>query len=69
MNYVKSQGSKGIRQWPINRYTSPMMIPKITPSVDYNKQLKRLDTQINDPTNQKLLKVPKVVKPTNKKTS
>ena len=26
----------GIRQWPINRCTSPMIIQKITPSVDYN---------------------------------
>ena len=29
------QGSKGIGQWPINWYTSPM-IYKITLSVDYN---------------------------------
>ena len=27
-------GSKGIRHWPINGYTSPMMVNKITPSVD-----------------------------------
>ena len=36
-----------------------MMIHKITPSVDYNKWLKRLDIQLNEPTNknpyQKLL--------------
>ena len=32
------------------------------PSVDY----KRLDTQLNEPTNKNLLKVSKVVKPTNK---
>ena len=29
------QGSKGIRQWPINLCTSPMMILKGNPSVDY----------------------------------
>ena len=62
------QGSKGIRQWPINWGTSPMWIHKITPSLDYNKWLKRLDTQLYAPTYQKIMKVPKVVKPTNKKT-
>ena len=30
-------------------------------SVDYNSWLKGLDTQLNKPTNQNLLKVPKVV--------
>ena len=45
-----------------------MLTHKITPSVDYNYWLKRLDTQFNKPTIQKSLKVPKVVKPTNKKT-
>ena len=30
--------------------------------------LKRLDTQLNEPINQNSIKVPKVVKPTNKKT-
>ena len=29
-------GSKGIRQWPMNLCTSPMMKYKITLSVDYN---------------------------------
>ena len=29
-------GSKGIRQWPVNWCTSPMMIHKTIPSVDYN---------------------------------
>ena len=33
-----------------------------TPSVDYNQWLKRLDTQYNEPTNQKLLRAPKIVK-------
>ena len=37
---------------------------KITPSVDYNKWLKRFNTQHNEPTNQNQIKVPKVVKPT-----
>ena len=39
-----------------------MMIHKITPSVDYNKWLKRLDTQHNELTNQISPKVPKDVK-------
>ena len=45
-----------------------MMIYKITLFVDYNKWLKRLDIQLNEPTNQNLIKVSKVVKPANKKT-
>ena len=36
--------------------------------VDYNQWLKRFDTQLNKPTNQNLMKVPKVIKPTNKKS-
>ena len=32
-----------------------------------NKWFKRLDTQLNEPTSQIWLKVPKVIKPTNKK--
>ena len=32
------------------------------------KSLKLFDTQLNEPINQNLIKVPKVVKPTNKKT-
>ena len=35
------QGTKGIRQWPINWCTTQMMIHKITPSVVYNFGLKR----------------------------
>ena len=35
-NTQGGQGSKGIRQWPINWWTDPMMIHKIMPSVDYN---------------------------------
>ena len=37
-----------------------MMIFKITPSVGYNKLLKRLNIQLDEPTNQKSIKVPKV---------
>ena len=36
---------------------------QITPSVDYN-----LKTKLNEPTNHNSIKVPKVNKPTNKKT-
>ena len=39
----------------------------ITTSVNYNYYLKRLETQLNEPTNQNSILVPKVVKPTNKK--
>ena len=52
-----------------DKLTSTMMIHIITPSVDYNLWLKRLDNKLNEPTNQNLLKVPKVVKPKNNKTS
>ena len=38
-----------------------------TPSVDYKYWLKRLDTQLIEPTNKNSIKVPKVVEPTNKK--
>ena len=44
-----------------------MMIHKITSFVDYNKRLKRFDTQLYGPTNQNSVKVPKVGKSTNKK--
>ena len=44
-----------------------MIINKIILSVDYNKWLKRLDTQLNEPTNQ-IQNVPKDIKPTNKKS-
>ena len=45
-----------------------MMTNKITPSVDYKYWLKRWDTQLNEQTNQNSIKLPKVVRPTNKKT-
>ena len=43
------------------------MIHKIIPSLHYNQLFKRLDTQLNKPSNQNSIKVPKVVKPINKK--
>ena len=43
-----------------------MMIHKITTSLGYNKLLKCLSTQLNEPSNQNSIKVPKVVsKPVN----
>ena len=50
-NLTIYKGSKGIRQWRTNKCTSPLIINKITPSVDYNKWLKRY-VQFNKPTNQ-----------------
>ena len=44
-----------------------MIIHKITPIVYYIWWLKRKHTQLNEPTNQNSIKVPKVVKPSNKK--
>ena len=38
------------------------------PFIDYNLWLKHLDTQLNEPTNQNSLKIPKVIKPTSNKT-
>ena len=43
------------------------MIQKVPSYVDYNYWLKRLDTQYNESTNHKFLKVPEVVNQTNKK--
>ena len=40
---------------------------QIAPSVYHYKWLKSLDTQLYEPTNQNLMKVTKVVRPTNKK--
>ena len=45
------------------------MIHKIIPSVDYSWWLKRLDIQLNAPTKQSYIQVPKVVKPRTKKCS
>ena len=50
------QGSKGIRQSPINWCSSSKIIHKNTSSVDYNWWLKLLDTLLNEPTNQNSIK-------------
>ena len=42
----------------------PILIHTITPSIDYNWWLKRLDTQLVEPTNQNLFKVYKIIKKT-----
>ena len=57
-----------IRQWRINSCSFQIRINKITPAVDYNQWLKRLDAQLNKTPNQNSITVPMVVKPTNKKT-
>ena len=49
--YIQYQGSIGIRQWPIDSYTSLLMIHKITPSADENKWFKRFGIKINESTN------------------
>ena len=64
---VKVQGLGGWDLRPINCCTSPMILHKITPSVEYHLWLKRLDTQLNKPTNQNTLKGPKIDKQTIKK--
>ena len=47
--------------------SSPIMIHEITPSVDKNSWFKCLNISLYEPTNQKTLKVHKVVKPTIRK--
>ena len=44
-----------------------MMIHKPNPSVDGNQWLNRLDTQLNEQTNQNSIKVPKIIKTINEK--
>ena len=44
------------------------MIHKITPSVDENWWLKRLDTELDETTNQNSMKVLKIVRPSYKIT-
>ena len=58
-----------MRAGPINGFKSQMMICKITPSVNYNYWLKRLDTQLNEAPYENSIKVPKVVKQTTLGTS
>ncbi len=45
-----------------------MMLHKIYTSVDLNYRVKHMDIQLNKQTNPNLVKVPKVLKPTKKKT-
>ena len=47
-----------------------MYIPNVKTqiSIDYNQWLKGLETQLNKPINQNSLRVPKVIKATNRKT-
>ena len=40
---------------------TPMIVHKIIPSVDYNLLLKRLNTQLYEPTKQNSLKSPKLL--------
>ena len=61
------QGSKGIRQCPINYCTSPMItqncrLSRIQLVVETFEQSTKLTTNRNS------IKVPKVVRPTNKET-
>ena len=57
---MKTQGSKGIRQWPINCPNDDTKnYPRLQPVVD---------TQLNQPTNQNSILKPEYVKPTNNKT-
>ena len=68
---LKNNSHLGIRQWHINQYTFPIMIHKITPSVDYNYiqlVVETLETQSKELTNQRSIKVPNYVNPINKKT-
>ena len=48
-------------------YKIDKIMHKITPSLDYKQWLKCLDTQLNKPTNQNSIKVPRVVKSIDKK--
>ena len=52
-NSPSIQGSKGIRQWPINICTSLIIIHKNNPYCRL-----RLDIQLNEPTNQNLINNP-----------
>ena len=69
LNHNFYQGSKEIRQWPINKCTSLMMIHKITPFC----RLKLVDEKYEHSNywiNQsKFTKVPKIVRPTLRKSN
>ena len=45
----------------MNLYTSPIINDIITPSVDYNQWLERLNTQVDEPIIQNSIKVPEVI--------
>ena len=49
-------------------YKIDKIMHKIIFSLDYKQWLKCLDTQLNKPTNQNSIKVPRVVKSIDKKT-
>ena len=56
MRELYKQGFTGIRQWlKIDVRTSPLMINKFTPYVDYKQSLNRLDSQFNKRNNKTLL--------------
>ena len=62
------QGSKVIRQWPTKIMYISNVNTQIYPLCRVHLVVDTKDTQLNKPTNQDSLKVPKVVKATNKKT-
>ena len=49
-------------------YVNPIIDTQNYLLLDYNQRLKRLHTNLNKPTNQNSMQVPKVVKLKNKKT-
>ena len=61
------QGSKGIRHWYKLIYIPNDDTPNY-PFCSLELGVKILDTKLIEPTNQNPIKIPKVVKPTNKKT-
>ena len=44
-----------------NLSTSPQIVNKITAFIDYNQWLKRLETQLDEPTNQNSLKLQRLI--------
>ena len=62
------QESNEIRQWPIIE-VHPHDYTQNYPFCRLQLMLETFDTPLNEPTNQNSIKVHKVVKPTNQKTS
>ena len=60
---TQGQGSKGIIQ--LNYIHNNTTLNNFS-HIDYNKWLKRVDTQLNKPTNKNSIKVPKLTEPTKK---